>query len=201
MAVTSDADLADRMRLMSLHGLSHDAWGRYTGGGSWDYKIVAPGFKYNLTDIAAAIGIHQLHKAERMRLERENIARTYLKAFAEIEELSPPLDCVDRLHSWHLFPIKLNLESLSIGRNEFIEMLKSSGVGCSVHWRPLHLHPYYQVTFGWKPSDMPVATRVWEQLVSLPIFPGMDHKEVEFVIRAVKSIFASSLRRSAAMVI
>jgi len=201
MAVTSDAGLADRMRLMSLHGLSHDAWGRYTGSGSWDYKIVAPGFKYNLTDIAAAIGIHQLHKAERMRVERENIARTYLEAFAEVEELSLPPDCVDRIHSWHLFPIKLNLESLSIGRNEFIEMLKSSGVGCSVHWRPLHLHPYYQETFGWRPSDMPVATKVWEQLVSLPIFPGMDHKEVAYVIRTVKTIFASSFRRDVAMVI
>jgi len=201
MAVTGDTGLADRMRLMSLHGLSHDAWGRYTGSGSWDYKIVAPGFKYNLTDIAAAIGIHQLHKAERMRVERESIARTYLEAFAEVEELSLPSDCVDRIHAWHLFPIKLKLESLSIGRNEFIEMLKSSGVGCSVHWRPLHLHPYYQETFGWRPSDMPVATKVWEQLVSLPIFPGMDHQELEHVIRTVKVIFASSLRRDAAMVI
>src|SRR5206468_1223573 len=177
MAVTSDARLADRMRLMSLHGLSHDAWGRYSGGGSWDYKIIAPGFKYNLTDIAAAIGLHQLARAEGMRRKRERIARRYVTGFVDLEEVELPADDPDRLQSWHLFPIKLRLPRLSINRNEFIEQLKRAGVMCSVHWRPLHLHPYYQATFGYRPGDLPVASALFERLVSLPLFSTMTAAE------------------------
>ncbi len=190
MAVTHDAELAERMRLMSLHGLSHDAWERYSGGGSWDYKIIAPGYKYNLTDIAASLGIHQLARAEEMRQEREGITRRYLEALRGVGEIELPLEHVDRIHSWHLFPIKLRLARLSINRNIFIEKLKQAGVGCSVHWRPLHLHPYYQETFGWRSEDFPVATALWERLISLPIFPGMRDEEVEHVIRTVKGLCA-----------
>lgn len=188
MAVTGDARLAERMRLMSLHGLSRDAWGRYTTGGSWDYKIIAPGFKYNLTDIAAAIGIHQLAKADEMRAERENIAERYFAALADVEELALPAQNSDRIHSWHLFPVRLRLEKLTINRHAFMEQLKDKGVGCSVHWRPLHLHPYYQETFHWPATDFPIATALWEQLVSLPIFPGMSDAELEHVVRSVKQI-------------
>jgi perosamine synthetase len=188
MAVTEDEELAKRMRLMSLHGLSQDAWERYSGGTSWDYKIVAPGYKYNLTDIAAAIGIHQLARAEEMRVERDSIAHQYLEGFADISELElPPIDS-NRIHAWHLFPIKLHLDQLSIGRNEFISALRDAGVGCAVHWRPLHLHPYYQETFGWRPEDFPVATGIWQRLLSLPIFPGMRSDEIEYVIDSVKGI-------------
>src|SRR6185436_7025553 len=163
---------------------------RYTTGGSWDYKIIAPGYKYNLTDIAAAIGIQQLARAEEMRRERETIARWYMEALAEVEEIDLPHEDVNRLHSWHLFPIRLHLERLAIDRNEFVDELKRSGVGCSVHWRPLHLHPYYQETFGWQPKDFPVATALWERLVSLTLFPGMRHDEVDRVIRTIKSLCA-----------
>jgi perosamine synthetase len=190
MAVTEDADIAERMRSMSLHGLSQNAWGRYSNGGSWDYKIIAPGYKYNLTDIAAAIGIHQLSKAEQMRQMREKIACYYREALADVEEIElPPVD-ENRIHSWHLFPIKLRLEQLSIDRNEFIERLKENGVGCSVHWRPLHLHPYYQETFGWRPEDLPAATAAWERSISLPIFPGMKDEDVEHVALTVKELTA-----------
>jgi perosamine synthetase len=191
MAITDDPDLAARMRLMSLHGLSHDAWDRYTGGGSWDYKIIAPGYKYNLTDIAAAIGIHQLARAEDMRLKRERIAYQYMNAFSEIDEIELPPTDVNRLHSWHLFPIKLHLNSLTIDRNMFIQHLKDAGTGCSVHWRPLHLHPYYEDLFGWRPSDLPASSLLWERVVSLPIFPSMNEEEVEHVINSVKTICAS----------
>jgi dTDP-4-amino-4,6-dideoxygalactose transaminase len=194
MAVTGDAELAERMRLMSLHGLSHDAWGRYSGGGSWDYKIIAPGYKYNLTDIAAAIGIHQLERAEEMRLKREEIAHRYLEELSDVEEIELQHDDINRIHSWHLFPIRLRLERLSISRNEFMEKLKEDGVGCSVHWRPLHLHPYYQETFGWRPEVFPSATAMWERLISLPIFPGMREDEVIYVIRTIKRICASHSR-------
>ena len=185
MAVTHRKDLADRMRLMALHGLSRDAWERYREGGSWDYQIVAPGFKYNMTDIAAAIGLAQLEKAERMREQREAIARRYTEAFAEIDAIeTPPMD-PNRIHSWHLYPIQLRLERLSMDRNTFIEVLRKKGIGTSVHWRPLHLHPYYRDTWRWQPEHCPVATRVWERLVSLPIYPTMTSDEVDYVIEAV----------------
>jgi len=186
MAVTSDAELADRIRLMSLHGLSHDAWGRYSGGGSWDYQIIAPGFKYNLTDIAAAIGLHQLARAEEMRRSRERIARRYREAFAELE-LDLPIDDANRVHSWHLFPIRLRLSRLSISRDEFLTVLRRAGITCSVHWRPLHLHPYYRDTFGYGPSDLPVATALFDRIVSLPIFSTMTAAEVERVVETVRA--------------
>ena len=188
MAVTHDTDLASRMRMMSLHGLSQDAWDRYSTGGTWDYKIAAPGFKYNLTDIAGAIGIHQLARAESMRKERERIARRYLDELSTLEEIELPPNDLNRIHSWHLFPIKLNLNRLSISRNRFIEELKLRGVGCSVHWRPLHLHPYYEQTFGWRQDSLPVATEVWERLISLPLFPGMDEREIEHVVDSIVEI-------------
>jgi perosamine synthetase len=190
MAVTEDGQLAERIRLMSLHGLSQDSWLRYSSGGSWDYRIIAPGFKYNLTDIAAAIGIHQLERAEMMRQRRESLATLYLKSLVDVAELELPPTDSDRIHSWHLFPIKLVLERLTIDRNAFIQELKQAGVGCSVHWRPLHLHPYYQSTFGWKPEDFPVATAVWQRLISLPIFSAMKDEEAEYTIRTIKDICA-----------
>jgi perosamine synthetase len=188
MAVTSNSRLAERMRLMSLHGLSADAWGRYSTNGNWDYKIVAPGYKYNLTDIAAAIGIHQLDRAEAMRREREQIAESYFEALAGIEQIESPPHNENRIESWHLFPIKLKLKQLKIDRDRFMNELKQAGVGCSVHWRPLHLHPYYQKTFGWRAKDFPVATAQWKRLVSLPIFPGMRDDEFEHVVHTIKRI-------------
>jgi dTDP-4-amino-4,6-dideoxygalactose transaminase len=190
MATTSDPALADRMRLMSLHGLSHDAWERYSGGRSWDYRIVAPGFKYNLTDVAAAIGIHQLARAEEMRVGREAVAKQYLEAFADERFFELPVHGPNRLHSWHLFPIRLKLDALTIDRNAFIDGLKSSGVGCSVHWRPLHLHPYYEETFGWSAAHCPAASAVWPRLVSLPIFSGMRDDELAHVLHTVRDLCA-----------
>jgi len=181
IAVTHDDDLDQRMRRMALHGLSNDAWGRYSGGTSWDYRILAPGYKYNLTDIAASIGIHQLARAEEMRQQRERVACRYFEALNEFDELELPIASADRIHSWHLFPIRLFLDRLKIDRNRFMDELKREGVGCSVHWRPLHLHPYYQSAFGWQPENFPVATSLWERLVSLPIFPDMQDEEVEYV--------------------
>lgn len=191
MAVTGEPALAERMRQMSLHGLSNDAWGRYTGAGSWDYRILAPGFKYNLTDVAAAIGLHQLRRAEELRRQREEIARRYSEAFAAIEEIDPPPDGGSgRVHAWHLYPIRLRLEKLTIARNEFLDRLQSEGIKCSVHWRPLHLHPYYAERFGWRPDQFPVATRMWERLISLPLFPGMRSEEISRVLSTVSRLCA-----------
>lgn len=190
MAVTQNQRLADRMRQMSLHGLSHDAWNRYNGNGSWDYRIVAPGFKYNLTDIAACLGIHQLRRAEEMRQEREGLAEIYTDALAELPQLELPTTPPNRVHAWHLFPIQLRLDKLSIDRNTFLNGLRENGVGCSVHWRPLHLHPYYRETFAWTADHLPVASRVWERLISLPLFPGMADEEQEHVIETVRELCA-----------
>ncbi len=188
MIATHNEILAERIRLMSLHGLSRDAWKRFTAKGNWDYRIITPGYKYNLTDIAAAIGIHQLARAEEMRCQRQRIAEVYLREFAELEEIELPPNDENRLHSWHLFPIRLRLENLTISRNTFIEELKRSGIGCSVHWRPLHLHPLYAKKIGWREHHLPNATRVWSQLVSLPIFPSMTAGEINHVIKTVKNL-------------
>ncbi len=191
MAVTDDEQLAARMRQMSLHGLSHDAWRRYSGSSPWDYRIVAAGFKYNLTDIAAAIGNGQLRRAEEMRCQREEIARAYLRALTATEHVELPADAENRVHSWHLFPIRLNLDKLSIDRNQFIEEIRRRGVGCSVHWRPLHLHPYYDQTFGWRAEHLPVASREWTRTISLPLFPGMRDDEREHVVEVVRRVCAA----------
>lgn len=192
MAVTDDPGLQSRMKQMSLHGLSHDAWKRYSGTGSWDYRIVAPGYKYNLTDIASALGVHQLRKAERLRRERESLARGYREALGALEQVELPPEPNDRLHAWHLFPLRLRLDRLAIDRNAFIDRLRAGGIGCSVHWRPLHLHPYYQETFDWKPEHLPVASAAWQRLISLPLFPGMTAEEQQAVVAAIGNICAQS---------
>lgn len=188
MAVTGDRALADRMRQMSLHGLSQDAWKRFSGGRVWDYQIVAPGFKYNLTDIAAALGIHQLRRAEILRAERERIAAFYRESLEDVAQIELPPHPPNRLHSWHLFAIRLRLERLSIDRNAFIDALRERGVGCSVHWRPLHLHPYYQETFAWRPEHLPVASEQWVRAISLPLFPGMTEEERQAVVSVIKEL-------------
>jgi perosamine synthetase len=195
MAVTDDESLAARMRSMSLHGLSQDAWKRFSGG-PWDYRIIAPGFKYNLTDIASSIGIHQLRRAESLRQRREELAERYHEAFANLSEVDLPPFQHDRLHSWHMFPIRLRTERLSIDRNAFIDALKARGIGTSVHWRPLHLHPYYETTFGWRPGDLPVASAVWQRLVSLPLSPTLTNAEADIVVQAVREVCVGSARRA-----
>jgi perosamine synthetase len=200
MAVTEDADLAARMRLLSLHGLSHDAWGRYSAHGSWDYRILTHGYKYNLTDIAAAIGIHQLAHAEAMRTTRESIAQSYCERLSPLDEIELPVGDSNRIHSWHLFPIRLRLEQLAINRDQFIEELNAAGIACSVHWRPLHLHPYYEETFGWRPDDVPSASREWPRLVSLPLFSAMRDEEVDTVVRAVTAVCQRARRSTVAAI-
>ena len=188
MATTENSEWAERMRMMSLHGISHDAWKRYTKEGSWYYEILYPGFKYNLTDIAAAIGIEQLKKCNEFWETRQRIAMNYAKAFADLQEIQLPA-CRDGVqHAWHLFVIQLNLERLKINRNQFIEALREKEIGTSVHFIPLHLHPYYRDTFGYKPEDFPNASAVFDRIISLPIYPKMTEGNVRDVIVAVRQI-------------
>jgi perosamine synthetase len=188
MAVTADAALAARMRQMSLHGLSHDAWNRYAKQGSWDYRIVAPGYKYNLTDVAAALGLGQLERAEDMRRQREAIVAGYRAGLAGLPCLELPPMPLDRIHSWHLFLLRLRLEMLRVDRAALVELLRERGIGTSVHWRPLHLHPYYEETFGWRPAHFPAASREWLRNVSLPLFPAMREDERQYVVDAVREL-------------
>ena len=188
MATTENSEWAERMRIMSLHGISHDAWKRYTKEGSWYYEILYPGFKYNLTDIAAAIGIEQLKKCDELWEARQRIAMNYAKAFADLQEIQVPSCRNDVQHAWHLFVIQLNLERLKINRNQFIEALREKEIGTSVHFIPLHLHPYYRDKFGYKPEDFPNATAVFERIISLPIYPKMTEGNVRDVIVAVRQL-------------
>lgn len=194
MLTTNDDATADRARKMSLHGLSRGAWNRFTAKGSWYYEIEAPGYKYNLPDVAAAIGLGQLHQAENFLQERRRCADRYISAFADSKlidtlEQSPDVDS-----AWHLLVIKLNLPALSIDRSEFIVKLNEAGIGTSVHYTPLHLHPLYRERFGYKPEDMPIASGVFEQIVSLPIFPSMTDEQLEYVIDNVLAIAAEHQR-------
>lgn len=188
MATTGNPEWADRMRMMSLHGISKDAWNRYSSEGSWYYEVFFPGYKYNMTDIAAAIGIEQLKKCNRFWEARRRIAAAYDEGFADLPEIRTPVCHPDRQHAWHLYVIQLELDRLTINRNEFIEALKQANIGTSVHFIPLHLHPYYQKTFGYTPGDFPNANDVFHRIVSLPIFPKMAETDIREVIRAVRNI-------------
>ena len=188
MLVTDDDAIADRARVMRLHGISRDAWKRYTAAGSWYYEIEDAGFKYNMTDLAAAIGIVQLERAESMRVARERIADRYASAIGssafanEIELPAVPAD--GEIHAWHLFPVRLR-DGGADRRAAIIERLRDAGIGTSVHFIPLHLHPYYRRTFGYDAADLPVATREYEREISLPIYPDLMDAEVDRVVAAL----------------
>ena len=147
-----------------------------------------PGFKYNLTDIAAAIGIEQLKKCDKLWEARQRIAMNYAKAFADLQEIQVPSCRNGVQHAWHLFVVQLNLERLKINRNQFIEALREKEIGTSVHFIPLHLHPYYRDKFGYKPEDFPNASEAFERIISFPIYPKMTESNVRDVIVAVRQL-------------
>lgn len=188
MACTNDDDLAARIRIMGLHGISKDAWKRFTSEGSWYYEIIAPGFKYNLTDIASSIGLHQLRKAAIFRTERERVARNYLRRLGNSNFVILPADSQNHIQSWHLFPVRLRLELLTIDRAEVIQLLKAAGIGTSVHWMPLHLHPCYRELYGYGVEDLPVSSSIYKQSLSLPIYPDMTDNDVAYVADNLQNI-------------
>lgn len=187
MLATQNDDYAARARMMRLHGIGGDAWKRYSKTGSWYYEVVAPGYKANLTDIQAAIGAVQLARSDDLWRRRIHIAQRYMDAFSNFEELEMPPLSPDSVESWHLFILRLRPERLDIDRNEFIEQLKKKGIGTSVHFIPLHLHPFYAIRYGYRRGDFPNAEDAYSRCLSLPIFPGMSDAEIEMVIEAVCS--------------
>ncbi len=192
MVTTEKEDWAERVRTLRLHGISKDAWKRYSKGGSWYYEVIEPGFKYNMTDLQASLGIAQLRKVDWLWEKRKEIARRYTDAFASTGCVIPPTVKSDRQSAWHLYIIKLHLEALSIDRNSFIEKLRERGIETSVHFIPLHRHPFYKNTFGLTPEAFPSAEWLYERSISLPIYPGMTDAEVDYVIEQVTDLCRKS---------
>jgi perosamine synthetase len=189
MITTENQEYADRMRIMSLHGISRDGWKRYTTEGTWRYDILEVGFKYNLTDLQAAIGLAQLSKAEELRSRRAAIAARYSEELSSLEAFQCPPEPHTASHAWHLYVLRVNEDCLTIGRDQVIEELKSRGVGTSVHFIPLHLHTLYQ-KLGYRNGQFPHAERHFSRAISLPLFPGMTGEQVDRVLDALRSIAA-----------
>jgi len=188
MMTSPDADLIAKARSLSLHGLSRDAWNRFRAGARWEYDIAMAGWKYNQTDIAAAIGRVQLERCDEFADARRTRVQRYVDAFAS----NPSVDVMDQgpltETAAHLFVIRLALDTLTIDRNAFIEALNVAGVGTSVHYKPLHMHTLYRDHYGYAPSDLPVAQDLFSRIISLPLFPSMTEDEQSFVVDAVESI-------------
>lgn len=186
--LTGDPEFIEKARIISLHGMSRDAWKRYMKEGSWYYEVIFPGFKYNMTDIQASIGLWQLKKLENFQKRRKEIVKMYNEAFSKEEALQIPIERPEVEHSWHLYILRLNLEMLKIDRNQFIEELKIRNIGTSVHFIPIHIHPYYRDKYGFKPEDFPVAYNNYLRIISLPLYPKLTDQDVYDVIEAVMDI-------------
>jgi len=185
MLATNNEKLADRARVMSLHGISKDAWKRYDKRGSWRYEVLAPGYKYNMPDLAAAVGVNQLKKARAFRDERARVAAGYAERLKDIPGIRLPNAAENVEHSWHLYVVRINQNERGVHRDEFIERMRENGVGTSVHFIPLHLQPYYRDAFGYRDGDFPVAEKLFDEIVSLPIYPGLDDDALDRIADAV----------------
>jgi dTDP-4-amino-4,6-dideoxygalactose transaminase len=189
MLTTNDSEFMEQARLWHLHGLSRDAWKRYSAEGAWRYDVLVPGFKDNMSDIQAAIGLVQLNKLERNLTRRAEIARCYTAAFSQMPELIPAPEARsgDR-HAHHLYILRLNLDHVGVTRDRFFEELKARGIGASVHFIPVYHLTYYRERFGWRAEDFPITEAIFSSCISLPCYPRMSGADVERVITAVGEI-------------
>lgn len=188
MVTCHNPKLAERMRILCLHGISKDAWNRYAENGSWYYQVVESGFKYNLSDIQSAIGIAQLHKQEELLRARTAHARFYSQRFADVAELEVPEESPKSRHAWHLYALRLNLNQLTISRAQFIEELRKRGVGASVHFIPIPEHPFYARYAKVAAAQCPTALALYPRLISLPLYPSLTSDQLEHIVASVKSI-------------
>jgi dTDP-4-amino-4,6-dideoxygalactose transaminase len=186
--LTGASDLIDLARIIGHHGMNRDAWKRFDKSGSWYYEVVLPGFKYNMTDVQAAIGLHQLDRLASFQKRRREIVTAYEKGFQDLTALQLPVERPEVESSWHLYVIRLNLDQLRIDRNTFIEELKVRDIGTSVHYLPVHMHPFYRDKYGYKPEDCPVAADAFSRMLTLPLHPGLADQDVQDVIEAVRDI-------------
>ena len=188
MICTDNEEVAKRCSIMRLHGINSDAWKRYSEEGSWYYEVIAPGYKYNFTDIQAALGLAQLKKINELQAKRKEIFDLYNEGFEDNEFIRLYKIKEDRVSSYHLYPIELNINRLKVSRSRFIEELKERGIGASVHFIPLYRHPYYQKTFNLKPENYPVSEKIYKGIITLPIWPGMKISQIKQVINNVNSL-------------
>jgi dTDP-4-amino-4,6-dideoxygalactose transaminase len=196
--LTGPPSLINEARPMSLHGIDDDPFSRdQKSGAPWFYEVTRPGFKYNMSDLQAAIGLAQLAKLPGFAARRAEIAARYTRAFAEIEELEAPPSRRGIVHAWHIYAVRLNIDALAITRNEFISELRRRNIAASVHFIPVHLHPWWRKTQGYQAEDFPVAYREYERLVSLPIHPGMTDSDIDDVTEAVTAIVTGSRKVAA----
>ena len=194
MLVTTSSEYVEKIRILRLHGINRDIFNRTTQQKpSWYYEVVAAGFKYNMTDIMAAIGIHQLHKTSRFLQRRTEIANRYTQELADLPLFPPFVHPLSR-PAWHLYVIQLKLDELTINRDVFIEKMTAEGIGTSVHFIPLHIQPYWKNRYGFRPEDFPISLEVYQRSVSLPIYPSMTDEEVGRVIKSVRKILSEAQR-------
>lgn len=190
MVTTERSEWADTIRRSRLHGINRDAWKRYAADGSWFYEVTSPGFKCNMTDLNAALGVQQLRKLDRFHGARTYYASLYQTGLGDVPELRLPTAPAWGQHAWHLYIVRLELDRLTIDRDTFVRLLRERNIGASVHFIPLHLHPYYRDAYGYKPDDFPNALAAYRQAVSLPLYPRMTEGDVWDVIHAVRDIVA-----------
>lgn len=188
MVTTSDDELAERIRLRSLHGLSKNAWKRFSAQGAWYYEVVYPGYKNNLTDMAAALGLGQLARCDDFWSRRQDRVNRYNELLADVAEVQTPVCLPHVQHAWHLYVIQIRPERLTISRNEFIQHLEQAGIVISVHYLPLHMHPYYRESLGYEPDDLPAARAAYDRIISLPLYPSLSDESLEYVADAVRRI-------------
>jgi dTDP-4-amino-4,6-dideoxygalactose transaminase len=188
MLVLRDAAAAEQARILALHGMSRDAWRRYASTGQWRYDVLANGHKYNLTDVAASLGLTQLAKQRAFHAQRRRLAARYGRKLASLDAIERPATRRGAEHAWHLYMIRLRPDALRIDRDAFIEELRARNIGTSVHFIPLHLHSYYQQVWGHRPGDFPNAESVFERVVSLPLYPAMTAADVDDVVAAVTDV-------------
>ena len=193
-ALTGSPEFLEAARVVSRHGMSRDGWNRYDRGGGWWYEIQLPGYKYNMSDIMASLGLWQLRKLDGFQERRRDTVARYHEAFADHPSLELPVERPEVEHAWHLYVIRLRTETLTIGRDEFIRELAARNIGTSVHFIPVHLHPYYRETYGYQPEDFPVALDGFERAISLPLHAGLSPSDVDDVASAVLAIAAAYRR-------
>ena len=191
---TNDGGMADRLRAMALHGMNKDAWKRFAPGGKWHYDIVTPGYKNNMMDLQAALGIHQLRKLDGNLIKRKNIVDQYRNGLSGIPQIVLPENPADGRHCWHLFPLLIDFAKLKIGRDRFIELLLQENISCNVHYLPVHLFSYYREHLGFKPGDLPVAEELSAREITLPLYTRLTPDDVDDVICAVRKIISNNLK-------
>lgn len=192
--LTGAVEMLEQARVLSLHGMSRDAWKRYEQGGSWYYEVVAPGYKYNMTDIQAALGLHQLRRLEGFQRRRREVVQAYNEAFSGNEALQLPVERTEVEHAWHLYVLRLRPGVLTIDRDRFIRELESCNIGTSVHFIPVHLHPYYRDRYGFAPDDLPVACENYRRMLSLPLSPRLTDEDLADVVEAVLQVVKRNRR-------